>query len=591
MLTRTSFRFSPAGTRAACLVASEPGAWRVESWSLDPVEPAFTGTELAVRGPASQVLPLDGGAILCCQPAVDDERRHEITLVEPDGSARRIAEHRALGLRLLDHPHAGALAVAVSTDGDAELSSSVWLVRDDATPLTHALTVPGLLAGGSWLDHGATRLAFTRAQRGHLTTLVADLASGSVAPLWPELTGVRLLLASPGGRLRLAADDGHAIGWAAGEGGLRWSATLDGRRAALPLAIDVSGTRVAVRVEDGARSGIAVFTPHDDALADLSLPAGTVGGTASWRADTVRFPFAPPGHPAGIAEVRVGDARTFRLPGTSAATDRLAPRVESFTGPDGAVEAIVHGDWRHAPAVVVALHGGPEACWRIDGDPFLASLAADGTAVVAVNPRGSRGYPGAGEAVRDAWGGPDLRDVLAVATALTGRRGRAVRLFGASYGAFLALLALATRPELWERAAVVAPFLSGERLFADAGPRVRALLDRLGGRTVYTDDLGPRDVLRVADRIAAPLLLMHGTDDDVIPVDHSRELHARLRDSGADVTYLELTGSGHDPLAGPGAGAVAERLHGFLTEGVPSAPAVDHHHGPRGGPHLALGRR
>src|SRR5690606_27631144 len=115
-------------------------------------------------------------------------------------------------------------------------------------------------------------------------------------------------------------------------------------------------------------------------------------------------------------------------------------------GPAGPVEAVLYHDWRTAPRVVVALHGGPNSSWRLDHDPVLAQLAADGTAVVAVNPRGSRGYRGAHEALRDGWGGADLADVHAVGTAVAKERGGPVALFGVSYGAFLALLALGTRP-------------------------------------------------------------------------------------------------------------------------------------------------
>ena len=44
------------------------------------------------------------------------------------------------------------------------------------------------------------------------------------------------------------------------------------------------------------------------------------------------------------------------------------------------------------------------------------------------------------------------------------------------------MLAAATRPELWSHCIAVAPFLHGERLYRDAAPPVRRLLDRLGGR-------------------------------------------------------------------------------------------------------------
>jgi sigma-B regulation protein RsbQ len=49
-------------------------------------------------------------------------------------------------------------------------------------------------------------------------------------------------------------------------------------------------------------------------------------------------------------------------------------------------------------------------------------------------------------------------------------------------------------------------------------------------------DLDPRAV-------AVPTLIVHGTDDAIVPIDESRELAARLQ----DVELLELEGTGHVP--------------------------------------------
>jgi len=42
-----------------------------------------------------------------------------------------------------------------------------------------------------------------------------------------------------------------------------------------------------------------------------------------------------------------------------------------------------------------------------------------------------------------------------------------------------------------------------------------------------------------------PTFVAHGTDDQIVPVDHSRELVARLRAAGAEVEYLEVPGADH----------------------------------------------
>jgi dipeptidyl aminopeptidase/acylaminoacyl peptidase len=242
---------------------------------------------------------------------------------------------------------------------------------------------------------------------------------------------------------------------------------------------------------------------------------------------------------------------------------------------------VVYGGdtWQAAPHLVLALHGGPADAWRLEFDPALQRMAAAGLAVVAPNQRGSSGYgPDHAAAIQDAWGGPDLDDVLHLLDALAGQRAvlglEPPALFGVSYGGFLALLAAAHAPAgQVARCAVVAPFLSGQRLLAESAAPVRALTTRLGGDVPLDDARGPRDVLQLAHRIAAPLLILHGDRDEVVPVGQSRTLRQELlrlgRAEGAAFRYVEAAGAGHELLAEDGAAVLHELLAGFLRTGRP----------------------
>nr|BFE80626.1 hypothetical protein GCM10020093_032270 [Planobispora longispora] len=161
-------------------------------------------------------------------------------------------------------------------------------------------------------------------------------------------------------------------------------------------------------------------------------------------------------------------------PGASPVRGGAAP-VRAYDGPAGDIEAVVYGDPDTARRVVLALHGGPESSWRLGFDPLFRRLAAAGIAVVAPNQRGSTGYGAAHrDAVRGAWGGPDLDDVLHLGRALSAARGPSLErpmLYGPSYGAYLALLAAAARPGLWARAAVVARSCPGGACTTTGRPR------------------------------------------------------------------------------------------------------------------------
>ena len=406
-----------------------------------------------------------------------------------------------------------------------------------------------------------------------------------------------------------------------------------------PIAIEpaaghgsaASEQRVAVQADWGATSSLAVWRPAEGRLEPLAVPAGRFGGVAHWSAAGLRLPYSAPDHPAGVATVDVdrmlkepletGTAPTmplrlaplqggsagmnsvlrivpnsspearaaaarpertgWRLDGSAAPSEggRWHPaRTMELSGAAGRLEAVVYGgdSWLTAQHLVLALHGGPADAWRLEFDPPLQRMAAEGLAVVAPNQRGSTGYGVEhAQALQDAWGGPDLDDVLALLSAVSGQRIalglEPASLFGVSYGAFLALLAACTSPALVARCAVVAPFLSGARLLAEATPGVQSLTTRMGGAMEPGDGRGPRDVLLSCHRLTAPLLVVHGDQDEVVPVGQSRTLRQELlrmgRVEGEDFRYVEAAGAGHEVLSEPGGPVLHELLAGFLRTG------------------------
>ncbi|MFD7982228.1 alpha/beta fold hydrolase [Kitasatospora indigofera] len=603
----------------------------------------------------------------------------------PETRERHLATLRLPGLRLLPLPAAPALTgaspflpgrpgdapVAVALGTDARPVTTVWLVRTDGSAPEQVAELPGLHGGGVWLDRTGRLLGLDRVHEGVVRSVVLDLGLGEVTPLLEigERSNDRLVLFDPDSRFIMVRSDAPGadrLGWGVlgGAEPLRFPDCLHvpgvflrpvavrygppgpaGRPETAPGSVPRTGAdggtglpedvRVALQIDHGASSALALWRPAGHRLDPLPVPPGRLGAVAHWSAGGLRMPYSSPDQPAALATLDVdellgagpaGAAGAVPLPlqlaplsgslpqpwreaapappsGGGPRTARSAPpgwRLDGsarpaggsrwhsaqsleLAGPAGPLEAVVYGGdaWLSSPQLVLALHGGPADAWLLEFDPTLQRMAAEGLAVVAPNQRGSTGYgTGHAMAVHGAWGGPDLEDVLGLLEGIAGQRSalglEPPALFGVSYGAFLALLTAAhAPPEQVARCAVVAPFLSGARLLAEASAPVRALTTRLGGHEPVTDGRGPRDVLQLAHRIGVPLLILHGDRDEVVPVGQSRSLRhelirlGRVEGAGlrADFRYVEAAGAGHELLAEEGAAVLQELLAGFLRTG------------------------
>jgi dipeptidyl aminopeptidase/acylaminoacyl peptidase len=147
------------------------------------------------------------------------------------------------------------------------------------------------------------------------------------------------------------------------------------------------------------------------------------------------------------------------------------------------------------------------------------------------------------------WGELDVADCAAGVRHVLAE-GRADRdrvvAMGSSAGGFTTLLLLALHADLF--AAGVA--LSAVADIVDLGERShrfeRHYNDSLVGPLPEAWDLQhDRSPLTLADRITAPLLLLHGRDDEVVPVDQAIALAERLRRREREVELHVYDGEGH----------------------------------------------
>ncbi|WP_307839778.1 alpha/beta fold hydrolase [Streptomyces sp. MBT49] len=229
------------------------------------------------------------------------------------------------------------------------------------------------------------------------------------------------------------------------------------------------------------------------------------------------------------------------------------------------------------PPTVFAVHGGPADHDRDAYDATVHSLVASGYAVARVNYRGSTGYgPRWRRALEAGVGHPQVDDLAAVRADLV-RRGladaRATALWGVSWGAYLVLLALGTRPDLWQAGVAVKPVADWVTAHRTTTPALRALDVRWFGGT--PDEVPERyarsSPLTFAADVRAPLLVVGADKDAKCPPEQIRSYLDALTRAGVPHERMWLD-TGHDGYDGAAHVAVLRRALTFLRTHLP-APA------------------
>ncbi|MDQ6783865.1 MAG: prolyl oligopeptidase family serine peptidase, partial [Actinomycetota bacterium] len=269
--------------------------------------------------------------------------------------------------------------------------------------------------------------------------------------------------------------------------------------------------------------------------------------------------------------------------------DVVVPSLECFEAYDG----LALTGWLYRPpdetgagAVVISLHGGPEAQERPVFNPQHQALVAAGISVFAPNVRGSSGFGRAFAHADDRYGRYDaIADVEACVRHLinTGVADPSrVAVAGRSYGGYLTLAALVRYPELFAAGVDVCGMSDLTTFFRDTEPWIAAASASKYGDPGHDQallrDLSP---LRHVARITAPLLVVHGEHDTNVPLPEASQVVAAMRAAGRSVEYLELEGEGHEYRRTSSRLLLVETMTRFLVDHLGArrvAPIVEGPH-------------
>lgn len=229
------------------------------------------------------------------------------------------------------------------------------------------------------------------------------------------------------------------------------------------------------------------------------------------------------------------------------------PEVVHWSAEDGAE---IHGrlyrpDDSGGPSpMLVWIHGGPTGQSLVSFDARVAYFVSRGWAVLHPDHRGSTGWGRAyTQAMAGRWGDLDSSDTAAGIRAAVERGWadpRRIVPIGASAGGFTVLCLLAWHSDLC--AAGIDLYGVTDLLHLDETTHrfEKHYLNSIVGPLPETAErYRARSPVNIAGRIQVPLLILHGSDDKVVPVEQSEQVREAVRRSGGTVEMHVYDGEGH----------------------------------------------
>lgn len=286
--------------------------------------------------------------------------------------------------------------------------------------------------------------------------------------------------------------------------------------------------RVYSRSEDGSR----VIAEVEGAS---QPPAYFLVDFGSHRADLVGSAYP------GLANSTLGEVRIITYPA------RDGTMIPAYL-------TLPPGKQPKALSMVVLPHGGPEARDVPQFDWLAQFFATRGYAVLQPQFRGSTGFGAAFErAGARQWGRLMQDDVTDGVKAMIQQGiadARRICIVGGSYGGYAALAGAAFTPDLYACAVSIngVADLPGMLMYERQhyGPEsdpVSYWQGEIGGAS--DQSVIERSPLNAVASIKVPVLLLHASDDTVVPVGQSQAMANALKQLGKPVTFVGLAGEDH----------------------------------------------
>ena len=526
------------------------------------------------------------GLWLACQLAPAGGERTRVRVVRPDRSeVRDLAPHAAAVTLGSWSPGGRQLGITLYTEGSADGHACLVDLRDGTSTVLAsgpaarvcAVSGDGHRAVVRLGPRGARRLELIDLRTGRRTELLPG-GEATLAEARFGVTGTQLFVHTDAGRERVALLAVTLYG--DGEPPLvhlvaeRPDDDLD------LVALDPAGARAALVWNVAGRSESELLDLRSGISEPLPAPPGEVVTGAAFTRDGAALLVASEGPtvPRRISRIALpaDAAPTPLLPAEpDPATGELlvTPSLHTFAAEDG----LVLSGWLFRPhpplgpaPTLLWLHGGPEAQERPVFQPLFQALVAAGVAVFAPNVRGSGGYgrsfTQADDHERRFAAIADVRSTVEFLVDSGLADASRIGVAGRSYGGYLTLAALAWYPELFRVGVDVCGISDFATFYAHTEPWIAA-----AATSKYGDPEADAGLLRSlspihrVDRIAAPLLVVHGAHDTNVPIGEAEQVVEALRERGAAPGFLLFDDEGHEVRAAENRAVFVREVVSWVT--------------------------
>jgi dipeptidyl aminopeptidase/acylaminoacyl peptidase len=228
--------------------------------------------------------------------------------------------------------------------------------------------------------------------------------------------------------------------------------------------------------------------------------------------------------------------------------------------------------------VVIMPHGGPwvRDVWGFN--PLVQLLATRGYAVLQMNYRGSTGYgrefsreaeKEVGAAIQN-----DIEDATRWAIAKKIADPKRIAIVGGSYGGYSALYALGKSPGLYRCGISINGVTDWVKMFKQLDEEEYKFarehwVEQIGDPAKDEQRLQAISPVTFASEISAPVLIVQGTKDLIVPVSQAKRMVSALEGAGRTVQTLYLAGMGHNISGEKARIEMFKRIEAFLAENLP----------------------